>query len=134
MSQSDKSDLNTLLEGIATKIGEFTEAIKGSSKQMEFFHKTIDKKILSLNESIATLTEVIKEEDVKLAANLRTLITEVKEEIKNFKEEVKISEIKETLTSLQKLVKIPEKQVINKTVEKVMKEVYEIVKEMKDTK
>ena len=134
MNQEGLSDLNKLLEGIATKIGEFTEAIKGSSKQLDSFSKTIDDKIVSLNDSISSLTTVIKEEDEKLSKNLRSLMDEVKGEIKGFKDEVNVSELKDTLTALQKLVKIPEKNVINKTVDKVMKEVHDIVQEIKGAK
>ncbi|NVM55641.1 MAG: hypothetical protein HWN66_18220 [Candidatus Helarchaeota archaeon] len=131
MNQKGVSDLNNLLEGITTKIGEFTKAIKGSSKQLDTFSESIDKKVISLNENIASLTDVIKEEDKHLTKNLRDVFAEVKGEIQNFKEEVKISDIKEILASLQKVVKTPEKTVINKTVEKVIKEIFEIAKEIK---
>lgn len=94
MSQNGGTDLNKLLEGITIKIGEFTDAIRGSSQQLENFSNTIDAKIASLNESISSLTNVIKEEDKNLTTNLHSLITGLKDEIKSFKEDVNISEIK----------------------------------------
>ncbi|NVM30054.1 MAG: hypothetical protein HWN65_14520 [Candidatus Helarchaeota archaeon] len=134
MSQKGVSDLNDLLEGITTKIGEFTQAIKDSYQRIDTFRESIDKKMISLNESITTLTNVIKEEDQILSKNLRDVIGEVKAEVQSFKEEVKISEIKDILASLKKLVKIPEKNAINKNVEKIVNEIFEITKELKGLK
>ncbi len=134
MNQKGLADLNTLLEGIATKIGDFTDAIKESTKKLDQFSKAIDSKILSLNNTVATLTTEIKEEDKFLSQNLHNLISDLGKEIRNFKDEVQISDIKEILASLQKLIVIPEKSVINKTVEKVIQEVYTIIQEIKGVK
>ncbi|MHA1264264.1 MAG: hypothetical protein ACTSRS_03435 [Candidatus Helarchaeota archaeon] len=131
MDQKNVPDLNDLLEGIALKIGAFTDAVKSSTKMLETFSESIDRKIKSLNDNIKTLTDVIKEEDKKLVNDLHELIGEVNGEIREFRDEIKISEIKEVLVSLRKLVKIPEKQVINKNVEKILQEIFEITKELK---
>jgi len=131
MSQNGEPDLNKLLEGITTKIGEFTAAIMGSTRQLDNFSSTIDKKIGSLNENISSLTNIIKEEDKVLTENLHGLITSLKSEIKSFKDEVNISEIKDILGSIQKVIKTPERSVINKNVDKVLKEVLEITQQLK---
>ncbi len=134
MSQKDPSDLNALLEGIVAKMGEFTGAVIGSARQLDAFSENIDKKIVQLNDSIKALTNVIKEEDEKLSQKLSDLMDGVKSEIKLFRDDIQSADIKETLESLKKLVKIPEKTVINKTVDKVLTEVSEIVKELKTQK
>lgn len=131
MSQKGLSDLNNLLEGLTSNIEKFEGAIKDSSIQLENFSKSIDKKVLSLGEEISTLTTVIKQEDKTLTENLGKIFTELKEEIISFKAEVQIEELQETLESLKKLVKIPEKHIINKNVEKVVKEIFEITRELK---
>jgi ABC-type transporter Mla subunit MlaD len=134
MSQKAPSDLNALLEGIVAKMGEFTSAVIGSARQLDAFSENIDKKIVQLNDSISALTNVIKEEDEKLSQKLSDLMDGVKSEIKLFRDDIQSADIKETLESLKKLVKIPEKTVINKTVDKVLTEVSEIVKELKAQK
>lgn len=133
MDQNQKgiAELHSLLEGIISVIGDFTTTMKHSSEQLEKFTKTIDTKILSLNEGITQLAEVIKEEDKKLSQNLNSLIDGVKNEIESYKNEIKISDFKEILDSLQKIVTIPEKQVINTTVNQLMKEILEIAQELK---
>jgi len=133
MDQNQKgiAELHSLLEGIISVIGDFTTTMKHSSEQLEKFTKTIDTKILSLNEGITQLAEVIKEEDKKLSQNLNSLIDGVKNEIESYKNEIKISDFKEILDSLQKIVTIPEKQVINTTVDQLMKEILEIAQELK---
>ncbi|MHA1280045.1 MAG: hypothetical protein ACTSQ8_22860 [Candidatus Helarchaeota archaeon] len=134
MVKEKDTNLNELLKGILTEVGQFTEAIIGSSRQLDQFSSTIDKKIVALNESISTLTNVIKEEDESLSQKLHELIDGVKDEIRQFKEDIQSTDMKETLESLKRLVKIPEKSVINKTVDKVINEVFEIVKELKTQK
>ena len=133
MDQNQKgiAELHSLLEGIISVIGDFTTTMKHSSEQLEKFTKTIDTKILSLNEGITQLAEVIKEEDKQLSQNLNSLIDGVKNEIESYKNEIKISEFKDILDSLQKIVTIPEKQVINTTVDQLMKEILEIAQELK---
>ncbi|MDD1778048.1 MAG: hypothetical protein LUQ65_07745 [Candidatus Helarchaeota archaeon] len=125
------AELRGLLEGVVSVIGDFTNTMKKSSEQLEKFTKTIDTKILSLNQGITQLAEVIKEEDKSLSKNLNSLIDGVKTEINSYKNEIKISDFKEILDSLQKIVTIPEKQVINKTVDQLMKEILEIAQELK---
>ncbi|MHA1424365.1 MAG: hypothetical protein ACTSQI_00090 [Candidatus Helarchaeota archaeon] len=134
MVKEKDTNLNELLKGILTEVGQFTEAVIGSSRQLDQFSSTIDKKIVALNESISTLTNVIKEEDESLSQKLHELIDGVKDEIRQFKEDIQSTDMKETLESLKRLVKIPEKSVINKTVDKVINEVFEIVKELKTQK
>jgi uncharacterized phage infection (PIP) family protein YhgE len=131
LKQKEIAELRSLLEGVVSVIGDFTNTMKKSSEQLEKFAKTIDTKILSLNEGITQLSEVIKEEDRKLSQNLNSLIDGVKNEIASYKNEIKISDFKEILDSLQKIVTIPEKQVINKTVDQLMKEILEIAQELK---
>ena len=133
MDQNQKgiAELHSLLEGIISVIGDFTTTMKHSSEQLEKFTKTIDTKILSLNEGITQLAEVIKEEDKKLSQNLNSLIDGVKNEIESYKNEIKISDFKDILDSLQKIVTIPEKQVINTTVDQLMKEILEIAQDLK---
>lgn len=131
LKQKEIGELRSLLEGVVSVIGDFTTTMKKSSEQLEKFTQTIDTKILSLNEGITQLAEVIKEEDKKLSQNLNSLIDGVKTEIESYKNEIKISDFKEILDSLQKIVTIPEKQVINKTVDQLMKEILEIAEELK---
>jgi phenylalanyl-tRNA synthetase alpha subunit len=131
LKQKEIAELRSLLEGVVSVIGDFTNTMKKSSEQLEKFTKTIDTKILSLNTGISQLAEVIKEEDKKLSQNLNSLIDGVKNEINSYKNEINISEFKEILDSLQKIVTIPEKQVINQTVDQLMKEILEIAQELK---
>ena len=131
LKEKEITELRSLLEGIVSVIGDFTNTMKKSSDQLEKFTKAIDTKILSLNAGISQLAEVIKEEDKKLSQNLNSLIDGVKNEIESYKNEIKISDFKEILDSLQKIVTIPEKQVINKTVDQLMKEILEIAQELK---
>ena len=131
LNQKGIAELHSLLEGIVSVIGDFTTTMKKSSEQLEKFTKTIDTKILSLNEGITQLAEVIKEEDKRLSQNLISLIDGVKNEIASYKNEIKISDFKEILDSLQKIVTIPEKQVINTAVDQLMKEILEIAQELK---
>ena len=131
MDKKGVSELKSLLEGITSKIGDFTGAINNSSKKLDSFSKTIDTKILNLNENIKQLTNVISDEDKKLSSNLESLIKEVTDEIRKFKEEVQISDIKEILVSLQKIITIPEKTLFDKTVQKLMKEIFDIAKDLK---
>jgi len=131
LNQKGVAELHSLLEGIVSVIGDFTTTMKKSSEQLEKFTKTIDTKILSLNEGITQLAEVIKEEDKKLSQTLNSLIEGVKTEIASYKSEINIAEFKEILDSLQKIVTIPEKQVINRTVDQLMKEILEIAQELK---
>lgn len=131
LDQKRIAELRSLLEGVVSVIGDFTNTMKKSSEQLEKFTTTIDTKILSLNQGITQLAEVIKEEDKKLSQNLNSLIDGVKTEINSYKNEIKISDFKEILDSFQKIVTIPEKQVINKTVDQLMKEILAIAQELK---
>ena len=117
LDQKRIAELRSLLEGAVSVIGDFTNTMKKSSEQLEKFATTIDTKILSLNQGISQLAEVIKEEDKKLSQNLNSLIEGVKTELNSYKNEIKISDFKEILDSFQKIVAIPEKQVINDFIE-----------------